>query len=333
MDKAWKQVLAAVILGVCLPRTVMSLAGFWLPREEEPESSQSTQQTAVQTFPTQPSSIPVPVYIPVLTDKTSIRVLELENYVLGVVLAEMPAYFEEEALKAQAVVARTYALRRIAQGDRHPDGAVCASSGCCQAYISPEEYLEKRGSQADVNRIRQAVLETAGEIVCYAGSVAETTYFSCSGGKTEDALEVWGEGYPYLQSVSSPGEEEAFTYRVTKTLSANAFAQKLGRDLSGDPAEWLGKATYTRGGGIKTMDISGKTYTGAKLRQLLGLNSTSFTVTAKGDTIIIETAGKGHRVGMSQYGADAMAATGKKYLEILSYYYPGTEIDKVGTIG
>ena len=332
MDKAWKQVLAAVILGVLLPRAALSLVSFWLPKEDAPQSSESTHQTVSQTVPTQPAHTPVPVYIPVLTDKTAIRVLELENYVLGVVLAEMPASFEEEALKAQAVVARTYALRRIEQGDRHPDGAVCASSGCCQAYISTEEYLEKRGTQADVSRIWQAVLETAGEVVCYSGNLAETTYFSCSGGKTEDALEVWGEGYPYLQSVSSPGEEDALTYRVTKTLSANTFAQKLGRDLWGEPAEWLGRVTYTQGGGIKTMDICGKTYTGAKLRQLLGLNSTSFTITAKADTVVIETAGKGHRVGMGQYGADAMAATGKTYLEILGYYYPGTEIDKVGTI-
>ena len=180
MDKAWKQIFAAVIVGLLLPRVVLS-AGLWLAGERSPGTEPTQIDTAAPTEQTQ--IIPViPAYIPVLTGKADVAVMELESYVVGVVLAEMPASFETEALKAQAVVARTYALRRIEQGDRHPDGAVCTDSLCCQAYISEETYLQSRGTEEDILRIRQAVSDTRGEVLVYEGNVAEATYFSCSGG-------------------------------------------------------------------------------------------------------------------------------------------------------
>lgn len=334
MDKMWKQVLAAVILGTMVPRLITS-AGLWLTGRQNPEPTESApSESEAVSYPTESTAaVLAPVYIPVLTGKADISVMELENYVVGVVLAEMPASFEPEALKAQAVVARTYALRRISLGDRHPDGAVCTDSGCCQAYISQDRYLESRGTQADVSKIRQAVTETAGLVLMYADEVAESTYFSCSGGRTEGALEVWGADLPYLQAVDSPGEEGASSYQARVGFSAERFANALGAKLTGDPKIWFGRTTYTAGYGVKTMIIGDKSYSGTQLRQLLGLNSTRFSVTVEGDTIWIDTQGKGHRVGMSQYGAEAMAVTGKDYLQILGYYYPSTVIDKVGEIG
>ena len=332
MDKMYRQVLAAVILGALLPRLVLS-AGLLLVRPQTPEGTEptETEATILETRPYEP--VPAPVYIPVLTGKADISVMELERYVVGVVLAEMPASFEPEALKAQAVVARTYALRRISQADRHPDGAVCTDSGCCQAYISEERYLEQRGTKEDVVKIRQAVMDTSGVVLLYGGVVAEATYFSCSEGRTEEALEVWGADIPYLQALESPGEEAAANYRVSVYFTGEDFGRALGIKLSGDPKTWLGRTTYTAGHGVKTMVIGDKIYSGTMLRQLLGLNSTQFTMTAEEDGIQITTQGKGHRVGMSQYGAGAMAAEGNSYLQILGYYYPGTVIDKVGEIG
>lgn len=330
MRKTWKEILAAVMLGVLLPRMVINTVTWLFPQKPAQNQSIGTQPP-IET--TQAAEIKKPVFVPVLTGKTSLRVMELEEYVLCVVLGEMPAYFHPEALKAQAVVARTYALRRMERGDRHPDGAVCTDSGCCQALLSREEYLQVRGTPRELETIRLAVEATAGQVLLYEGMYAETTYFSCSGGKTEDALEVWGTAYPYLLSVSSPGEEEAATYRVNTKVSPEAFASALDRKLSGNPEQWLGKTTYTQGGGVKTMDICGKTYSGTQLRELLGLNSASFTIRVEGGMLVVETSGKGHRVGMSQHGADAMAETGKTYLEILEHYYPGTGIDKIDTMG
>jgi len=249
------------------------------------------------------------------------------------VLAEMPASFEEEALKAQAVVARTYAMKRISEGQRHPQGAICTDSTCCQAYISVSEYLETMGNARDVEKITQAVTDTQDLVLTYDGSFAEATYFSCSGGRTEDAAAVWGEAIPYLQAVDSPGEEGAAPYREVVSFSPEEFAAALGRSLSGSPKSWLGPVTYTQGGGVATMVVAGISYTGVRLRQLLGLNSTAFTMEISEGSIRITTQGKGHRVGMSQYGADAMAVTGSDYAAILSHYYPGTKIDKLDAIG
>lgn len=331
MNKIWKEILAAAMVGILLPRAVIHTAAWLFPQSGNQNQTEVTDPSYSETVPNFETE--VPAYIPVLTGNTSVRVMGLEEYVLCVVLAEMPAYFHPEALKAQAVAARTYALRRVSIGDKHPDGAVCTDPGCCQALLSREEYLQVRGTVRELETIRKAVEATAGQVLLYDGMYAETTYFSCSGGKTEDALEVWGTAYPYLTSVSSPGEEEAALYRETKRFTPDAFAAALDRHLTGDPEQWIGKRTYTQGGGVKTIDICGKSYSGTQLRELLSLNSASFTVSVAEGMLVVETAGKGHRVGMSQYGADAMAETGKTYREILAYYYPGTGIDKIGTMG
>ena len=328
MEKWWKQILLSVLLGVLIPRAILAIS-FGVV--QEPEATGQTGQTVTEE--TRHAETVGTIYIPVLTGQGDVTVMELENYVKGVVLAEMPASFEEEALKAQAVVARTYALRRLTQGDRHSDGAVCTDSTCCQAYISDKEYLQQRGDPAGMDKILRAVTATAGQVLTYQGELIEATYFSCSGGRTEDAAAVWGTDIPYLQAVDSPGEEEAAAYWAQLRFSAAEFAGALGRTLTGNPQSWLGKASFTEGGGVASMVIGGITYSGTALRKLLGLNSTAFTMTADAGGITIETLGRGHRVGMSQYGADAMAVTGSTYEEILAYYYQGTRIDKLSALG
>ena len=137
-------------------------------------------------------------------------------------------------------------------------------------------------------------------------------------------MAVWGAEIPYLKSVPSPGEEQAAHYVDTVTFSVEEFCKRLGKTLGGAPSEWINNITYTEGGGVDTLTICGETYSGTQLRQLLDLRSTAFIITAFGNMITITTKGYGHRVGMSQYGADAMAVSGSTYEQILAHYYPGT---------
>ncbi len=323
MDDLWKRLLAVLALGLLLPQLMIHFGSKQAVAQAQPE------ETAPPTTVPRPSQAPVLRHtIPVLMSENLVVQMDLEDYIRGVVLAEMPASFGLEALKAQAVAARTYAMRRITLEDRHPMGAVCADSTCCQAWISDTDYLKTLGNRMDVKKVTLAVEQTAGVVVTYDGSLAETTYFNCSGGKTESALAVWNSEIPYLQSVDSPGEEWASAFSQELIFAPAEFAACLGRTLSGSPREWFGREKRTEGGGIATMVIGGITYSGIELRQLLGLPSTAFSVTASDDAITVTALGHGHRVGLSQYGAGAMAGQGCDYRQILAHYYPGTDIDK-----
>lgn len=257
--------------------------------------------------------------IQVLTEN-GLEKMDLTEYITGVILGEMPGSFMPEAKKAQSVVARTYALR-VASGDRH-DGAVCTDSACCQSYRDPETVTDNEA----VSSARAAAEATAGIVLTYNGQMIDATYFSCSGGMTEDAVAVWGSDIPYLQSVESPGEEYATHYMDTVTFTAEAFQEALGINLSTAPEQWFGAVTYTEGGGVDTMRIGGTSYSGTQLRKLLGLRSTVFEIVPEDDRIVITTRGYGHRVGMSQYGADAMARSGCDFAQILLHYYQGVEL-------
>ena len=330
MNEKWKQLLGSFMLGVMMPMLVLHFASLTRRASGVQPETTITVPTVSTQMPTQAPAA-LPVYLPVLTGNTVVT-MELDTYLVGVLLGEMPAYFEEEALMAQAVVARTYTLYHQVRRDKHAGGAVCTDPGCCQAYVSETVYVERGGSEADVEKTRKAVAATAGWVMTYEGMYIDATYFSCSDGRTEDALAVWGEEIPYLQSVESPGENEAENYRHTVTFTAEEFQALLGRNLSGSPGSWLGAVTYTKGGGVATMVLGGKTYTGTQLRQLLGLNSMAFTMKAEGDSIFVTTSGKGHRVGMSQEGAEVMAASGSTWQEILTHYYQGIRIDKLEDI-
>lgn len=311
--KAW---LMAIVLGILFPSLLFSVSEKFISRDQK---KPQLEGTVAATEPVRNSD--VTVLMPYGQTE-----LDMKTYLTGVLLAEMPVDFSEEALKAQAVVSRTYALRRNALGNKHPQGAVCTESSCCQAYRAIEDFLSKGGTEEMLKKISKAVEFTDNQVLTYNGALIEATYFSCSGGRTEDAVAVWGTEIPYLQAVDSPGEESATHFVDTVEFNAAEFASLLGIYSQGPASNWLGAVTYTDGGGVETMVIGGKTLAGTEIRQKLGLRSTVFSMYATEDKIHISTRGFGHRVGMSQYGAEAMAVRGSDYQEILSHYYPGTQL-------
>lgn len=310
-----KKMLLAFLCGMVVPLGLMALGSRAAP---EPEETVPATQSPSQDAGT---------VITVLTDAEE-RKMALSDYLTGVVLSEMPADFEEEALKAQAVVARTYTCKRV-QGSKHETAAVCTEPSCCQGYLDAESYVNQGGDEANVDKVRRAVEQTDGLVLTYDGALIDATYFSCSGGSTEDAVAVWGQDVPYLQAVDSPGEEDAPRYSNEVTYSGAELCKLLGLDSTGLPENWFGPATYTDGGGVETMEICGVEFSGVELRKKLGLRSTVITVHVQGDSVTFQTRGFGHRVGMSQYGANAMAENGSGYEEILAHYYQGTELGKM----
>lgn len=312
MKNSWKELLLAVVLAWGMPWVIMAAAevAFF---KEEPMPELHTQPVQTQPVETQPDGQQT---IQVLKDGILVE-LPLTDYLTGVLISEMPGSFHMEAKMAQAVVARTYALRRMGGTDKHP-GVVCTDSSCCQGYLDPESFSDQETAEL----ARQAVEATEGMVLTYEGELIDATYFSCSGGATEDAVAVWGSEVPYLQSVESPGEEMAAHYTDTVHFTKEQLENVLGVRLG--TGKWVGSMTYTEGGGVASVMIGGKQFRGTELRALLGLRSTAFTVKTEEDGITFTTKGYGHRVGMSQYGAQAMALKGSDYVQILQHYYQGT---------
>lgn len=321
MRATGRDLVTAMVMGLLVPGILLNLGVAVL------DGAAETTQPTVQTEPDR-----VCLSVDVRIGEQLCR-MDLDEYLVGVVLAEMPVTFETEALKAQAVAARTYARKATVTGGKHEDGSLCDSPGCCQAYMTEEEFLSRGGTREGLEKVRTAVTQTSGLVLTYAGELIEATYFSCSGGSTEAAVAVWGTDYPYLQAVDSPGEEKAAHDRDTVTFSLEQFQSALGIVLTEEPESWFREVTYTAGGGVDTMVIGGTTYTGKQLRSLLGLRSTALSIRVQGDTVTVTTRGYGHRVGMSQYGADAMAVTGSDFCQILTHYYPGTEITRLESEG
>ena len=322
MNFQGNEFIRIICIGVLLP-VILCWVVINTVAKQDPDVPQDTLPQTVP--PTQPSNQPNTFHLTLLYGNQQIS-MELEEYLVGVVLAEMPSSFETEALKAQAVAARTYAIKQCTRDSRHGNNTICADHTCCQAYMDPQDYISGGGSQSSVERVRHVVQETAGEALMYGKELIVATYFSCSGGVTEDAVAVWGQDFPYLQSVQSPGEEDAVFFTDSKTFSAEEFQKALGIRLKGSVGSWFTDVTFTNGGGVETMTIGGVQYRGTTLRTLLELRSTSFTVSVYDDTITFHTSGYGHRVGMSQYGANAMAKQGKTYQEILQHYYTGASV-------
>ena len=255
--------------------------------------------------------------------------MDLDTYLVGVVLAEMPAAFEPEALKAQAVASRTYARKAWETGGKHGDGSVCTDPSCCQAYVDPEEYIRRGGTPQGVEKVKAAVEDTAGLVLKYGDSLIEATYFSCSSGQTEAAVEVWGTEYPYLQSVLSPGEESAAHYEDTVIFTLEEFASLLDIHTEEEPDSWIKLVEYTQAGTVRKLVVVDRVFTGTQLRALLDLPSAAFELELTESGFRITTRGYGHRVGMSQYGAEAMAVSGNAFQKILAHYYPETELVKL----
>ncbi len=326
MKRIISEISKALIMGLLVPGIMLSAAMRLMQPSTYGHAAapDPTITTQIHTLP--PGEARPDDYTIRLHSGNDLSDVDLEEYLVGVVLAEMPASFEIEALKAQAVAARTYAMRCCAEGKRHGENAICTNHACCQAYISPETYVGTYGTRADMEKVRSAVYQTAGQVLTYGGELITAAYFSCSGGTTEDAVAVWGYDIPYLQSVESPGEEAAPVYSDTVEFTPEQFCAAMAIRLTGKPNTWFGDTVYTDGGGVSTMTIGGVCYRGTTLRTLLGLRSTAFSVRVSGEKIIFTTSGFGHRVGMSQYGADAMAASGSTYDEILTHYYSGAKL-------
>lgn len=323
------EITMILILVVLLP--VVFYCGTIEPLRAGQET-QETKETEESAYPSVPASHlqetqqekpkKEEIYIHVLDFKGETQYILLEDYVAGVCAAEMPVEFHEQAICAQAAAARTFALKRMTEGDKHGKNTVCSHSSCCQGYMDKEEFSLRGGTKTQWDKIVACVKKTEGAVITYRGELIDATYFSCSGGRTEDAVAVWGGEVPYLKSTESPGEEQAEHFIETVQFEKNDFLRKLQISTSGEIV--FSDPVYTAGGGIKEITVCDKRYSGTELRSILGLRSTAFRMTSLGSQVIITTKGFGHRVGMSQYGAEAMAKSGKTYQEIINHYYPGT---------
>ncbi len=240
---------------------------------------------------------------------------ELENYVVGVVAGEMPVNFPHEALKAQAVAARTYAVRQM-QSDSN-----IKYEDIAQAYISVDKMKKMWGNKFDeyYAKIKSDVYATAGQILEYNNEPILAAFCSTTNGYTEECENVWTQNLPYLKSVKSEGDELSPYFNDKVVVSKKRFADIFG----GTDASVIEK---TDAGYVKTVKIGGSVYSGDKVRQTLGLRSTCFDISCQGDNMIVSTKGYGHGVGMSQYGACYMANSGSNYKDILKHYYKGTNL-------
>ena len=288
-----------------------------------PDPAQSSAPEARRLSPDGERSVTV------LCDDKPVE-MSAHDYLVGVLAAEMPATFEEEALKAQAVAARSY-LERSMASKKHEDADICSSPDCCQAYLSKKALKKEWGKDHDkyLSRIEAAVTGTDGEYLSYDGEAALTAFHSSSAGATENSGEIWGE-LPYLVSVSSPETEDdvpGFVSRVKQSdldFRDTILYLKPDADMTGDADTWVGKITENDSGRVESVKIGGVKFTGTEIRDLFSLRSTAFKIKHADGAFTFTVTGYGHGVGMSQYGAQTMAKSGVNYKEILSHYYPGT---------
>lgn len=268
--------------------------------------------------------------------------MSLTEYLYGVVAAEMPSYFDAEALKVQAVASRTYTIYKMlnisfnSSGHGSEGAHICTNSGHCQAYISREEAESKWG-KAYADKIFEAVCPavdaTKGQVLLYDGEPIFAAYHSMSYRFTDDVENVWGGDYPYLKSVSSP-EDDNFSGLTDDAVFTSAkfkkyvTAQSKKADLTADPSEWVSDYVFNDSGRVQEIVIGGVTFTGRQIQSVFGLRSANFTISydAETDKFTFTVKGRGHGIGMSQYGANLLANEGYTYAEILCHYYTGVTI-------
>lgn len=251
----------------------------------------------------------------------------LEDYVVGVLAGEMPINFEMEALKAQAVAARSYVLKKMSYNkDKEYDVVDTVMN---QVYLDTDYLKETWGKDytKKINKLKKAVLDTSYQYLDYDGQIADAMFFSTSVGATENSEEVFTNKVPYLQSVSSTWDEISPVYEMNYTFDLNDFYQKLNLDYK--EVIDISILDKTSTGRIKKISINGVSFDGSEVVTKLNLKSNHFTISQDQNIVYIKTKGYGHGVGMSQYGAQGMALKGYKYDEILSYYYKGTTIKKI----
>lgn len=321
----------AVFLIVVFATLFLPLAVVWIMgavhKMPDFEQNDEAQQEQIQ-------SGSVRVYV---ADDEKVEEMDINEYLKCVVSAEMPADFEEEALKAQAVAARTYLYSHIEQAQKgniaenHNGAPICTDSTHCQAYIAEQKRRESWGDDADEkwSKISAAVDDTTGQIMTYNGEIISAVFHSTSSGETEAAVDVWGSDVPYLQSVSSVGDEQSPKYYSELTVSEDEFKNTIDEKVSG--TDWskgfFSNINRSEAGGIISLDVGGVNIKGTELRTIFSLRSANIELTQEYGNIKMSVKGFGHGVGMSQYGADYLASQGKNYEEILKTYYTGIEIE------
>lgn len=253
----------------------------------------------------------------------------LEEYVTSVVASEMPAEFEKEALKAQAIAARTYVVNHLLHTDDDKDDAISDQTDA-QVYLDKDELKRKWGKDFHwkLDKVSEAVAGTENEIITYEEEPITPTFFSMSNGYTEDAEDYWGNELPYLKSVESKWEEDNPKFTEQKIFSAEEIANKIGISLSGNTEVPI-EINRTSSNRVSEIQFNEESFSGKDIREKLDLRSNDFTVKQKDNHFIFTTKGFGHGVGMSQYGANGMAEEGKNYKEIIQYYYQGVELQTI----
>ena len=316
MKKIVLQMAAAFLITLLIPLALLLKYGKY--EQPQPENEET-----------------VSVYI---KNEDKVCQMNKSQYLKEVVAAEMPASFEIEALKAQAVAARSYLVSRqnaykiSGTPEEHKGADMCTDPTHCKAWISEEKRRESWGADGDKNwnKIKRAVDETKGEVITYNGEVISAVFHSTSSGKTESSKDVWGGDRPYLVSVESPGDTLSPKYKSEKEISLEEFKKTAKDNIEGVNFEKgiIGNIARSDAGGILTIEIGGVPVKGTVFRKIYDLRSTNVEVSIDAKKVRFDVRGFGHGVGMSQYGANYLAQQGKTYTEILKTYYTGVDIKK-----
>ncbi len=275
-----------------------------------------------------------------LTNEDSIITLPFETYLASILAIESTPTLHPEAQKAQTIATRSLLLSLLLEDghtEKHKGADFCDSPDHCRAWLPYDQALtlqQETSSEEYDSIIKTAIFDTRGEVLFYDNHVATTFYHAVSWGKTESAAELWGLDLPYLKSVDSPMDSLAngfysryiFTKDHVKTILKGLKAKE---SITNDDSIRFGTVKRTKSGGVHTLEFCGETYTGTSLQQYFGLPSTCFTISIEENCVIFDVRGRGHGVGMSRYGADAMARKNSSYSQILEYYYPGTTLKTV----
>lgn len=336
MNKRMRQIVLwwmAAALSLSMLLTILIPAWAGESEVEERSSPPSTSRSGAVEPPGSGTANPdPPLWVPVyLSTENKVDQIQLEDYVRGVVAAEMPAEFEPEALQAQALAARTYIVRRWMADDRTNvpvQDALVTDTITHQAYQTDEKLLDRWGSEqyeSYYQKIEEAVRATQGMILTYQHQPIEALFFSTSNGRTENSEDYWEQHLPYLRSVESPWDETLSPrYKKTVSLAKNTVLKALGLSSSLSAESLVAGmeiTEYSEGGRAKTVRVAGKSFSGREIREKLQLDSSQFDWKASGNVVDITTYGYGHGVGMSQWGANGMAKEGYTAEEIVKHYY------------
>lgn len=313
-------ILAIIFICLFIPLTIVMLMNSAIDNSESFNAPETAQTVKVFNH-----------------KKNTVEETDISYYLTGVVAAEMPADFEFEALKAQAVAARTYLASHTYDYDSgnideaHNGAVICTDSTHCQAWVSEEDFKKNRENADEKwNKVNTAVKDTSGEIITYKGKPISAVFFSTSSGQTENAEDVWGKEIPYLKSVKSKGDELSPRFTSEKNMTAEEFSQTVSEKLpeADEAAKLFSDIEYSDSGGIKNITVCGVRISGVEFRKIFDLQSTNAQLTHKDNTVKINVKGFGHNVGMSQYGANYLASKGKDYKDILTSYYSNVKIKK-----